>query len=166
MIVNSSESGGATGQLLHAALDYLPVIGVFALIILCSNYFLYISSKSELAPQEDQGIIISLIATAPTATLEQTQLSSRQVFEIVSGYPETDHVFQLDGISGLNSGIAGMVLKPWDERKRTTMQLNPEVQMRLAGIAGARVVSFLQAAPSRQRRRPARAIRHRHDGIL
>lgn len=131
------------GKLLHASLNYLPVTGAFALIILVSNYFLYISSKSELAPQEDQGIIISLITTATTATLEQTQLSSRQVFKIVSGYPETDHVFQLDGFAGLNSGVAGMVLKPWDERKRTAVQLNRDVQREFAGIAGARVVSFL-----------------------
>jgi multidrug efflux pump len=132
------------GKLLTGALDYLPVTIIFAIIILCSNYFLFIGSKSELAPQEDQGVIISLITTAPDATLEQTQLNTRQVFNIVKGYPETDHVFQFDGVSGLNTGIAGMVTKPWDERKRTTMQLNPLVQMQLGGIAGARAVSFLR----------------------
>ncbi len=131
-------------KLLTGALNYLPVTIVFAIIILCSNYFLFIGSKSELAPQEDQGIIISFITTAPDATLEQTQLNTRQVFNIVKGYPETDHVFQLDGVSGLNTGVAGMVTKPWDERKRTTMQLNPLVQMQLNGIAGARAVSFLR----------------------
>ncbi|PKN51897.1 MAG: multidrug efflux protein [Deltaproteobacteria bacterium HGW-Deltaproteobacteria-13] len=132
------------GRLLHTALDYLPVIGVFTLIILCSNYFLYAGSKSELAPQEDQGIIISLLTTAPSAALEQTQLYSGEVFKIVSSFPETDHVFQFDGVSGLNTGITGMVTKPWEERKRTTMQLNPEVQRKMNGIAGARVVSFLR----------------------
>lgn len=132
------------GRMLHGALDYLPVTIVFALIILGSNYFLFIGAKSELAPQEDQGIIICLLTTAPSATLEQTQLNSRQVFNIFASYPETDHIFQLDGIAGLNSGVAGMVLKPWDERARTTMQLNPDVQMRLGGIAGARAVSFLR----------------------
>jgi multidrug efflux pump len=132
------------GKLLTGALDYLPVTIIFAIIILCSNYFLFIGSKSELAPQEDQGVIISLITTAPDATLEQTQLNTRQVFNIVKGYPETDHIFQFDGVSGLNTGIAGMVTKPWDERKRTTMQLNPLVQMQLGGIAGARAVSFLR----------------------
>jgi multidrug efflux pump len=132
------------GALLHHALDYLPVIGVLTFIILIANYFLYVSSKSELAPQEDQGIIISLITMAPTATLEQTGLYSREVFKIISSYPETDHIFQFDGVAGLNTGIAGMVTKPWDERKRTTMELNPEVQMKLGSIAGARAVSFLR----------------------
>ncbi|MHB8744672.1 MAG: efflux RND transporter permease subunit [Sulfuricaulis sp.] len=129
-------------RMLHGSLNYLPVIGVFAAIILVSIYFLYASAKSELAPQEDQGIIISLVTTAPDATLEQTQLSTRQVYNIFASYPETDHVFQLDGITGLNTGIAGMVLKPWDARRRTTMQLQPEVQKNLAGIAGAQAVAF------------------------
>jgi multidrug efflux pump len=132
------------GKVLHGALNYLPVTGLFAVIVLCSIYFLYANSKSELAPDEDQGIIITLLAAAPDATLEQTQLNSRQAYKIVSSYPETDHVFQLDGLGGLNSGIAGMVLKPWDERKRTSMQLQPIVQMQLGSIAGVRSVAFLR----------------------
>jgi multidrug efflux pump len=129
-------------RLLHASLDFLPVTLVFAAIILASIYFLYATSKSELAPQEDQGIIIALATAAPDATLEQTQLSTRQVYEVFTGFPETDHVFQLDGIAGTNSGIAGMVLKPWDERKRTTRDLQPQVQMQLGRIAGVRAVAF------------------------
>ncbi len=131
-------------KLLTIALNYLPVTIVFAIFILVINYFLFVGSKSELAPQEDQGIIISFITTAPNATLEQTQLNSRQVFDIFKSYPETDHVFQLDGVNGLNTGVAGLVTKPWDERKRTTMQLNPMVQMKLNGIAGARAAAFLR----------------------
>jgi multidrug efflux pump len=131
-------------RMLRAALKYLPVTAVFAIIILASNYFLFVSSKSELAPQEDQGIIISLITAAPDATLQQTQLSSKELYRIMAGYPENDHVFQLDGISGLNSGIAGMVMKPWDERKRTSMMLQPLVQQNLGEIAGVRAVAFLR----------------------
>jgi multidrug efflux pump len=135
---------GGYERLLRGALNYLPVTGVFALIILASNYFLFTTSKSELAPQEDQGIIISLFTTAPNASLQHTQLYSKEVYRIISGYPETDHVFQLDGISGLNSGVAGMVMKPWDERKRTSMQLQPDVQRRLGEISGAQAVAFLR----------------------
>jgi multidrug efflux pump len=129
-------------RVLHGTLNSLPVTVVFAVIVLVSIYFLYSTSKSELAPQEDQGYFLSLITTAPNATLEQTQLSSRQVYQIFASYPENDHVFQLDGITGLNSGIAGMVLKPWEERRRTAMQVYPDVQQRLGGIAGARAVAF------------------------
>ncbi|MGD9591143.1 MAG: efflux RND transporter permease subunit, partial [Candidatus Berkiella sp.] len=131
---------------LHHSLNFLPVTAVFAAIILLSNYYLYESSKKELAPQEDQGIIISQLTTAPNASLGQTQLFSRQIYETFAKYPETDHVFQLDGISGLNSGIAGMVLTPWDDRKRTAEQLQPLVQKELNHIAGAKIAVF-QPAP-------------------
>jgi len=127
---------------LHGALDALPVVGVFAMIILVSIYFLYANAKRELAPQEDMGVLISLITAAPNATLEQTQLFTREVYKTFAAYPETDHVFQLDGISGVNSGIAGMVMKPWDERKRTTMEMQPMVQNQLGEIAGVRAVAF------------------------
>jgi multidrug efflux pump len=129
-------------RVLHEALNSLPVIGVFGAFILISIYFLYASSKSELAPLEDQGIIISLGTGAPDASLDQTQLYSRQVYQAYVSFPETDHVFQFDGISGLNSTIAGMVLKPWDERKRTADQIQPLVQADLGRIAGLRSVAF------------------------
>ncbi len=129
-------------SVLNSSLNYLPVTAVFAIIILLSNYFLFNASKKELAPQEDQGIIISQLTTAPNASLGQTQLFSRVIYETFAKYSETDHVFQLDGITGLNSGIAGMVLKPWDERKRTADQLQVVVQNELSNIAGARTAVF------------------------
>jgi len=128
--------------LLHGALDALPVVAVFAAIVLGSIYFLYSSSRSELAPQEDQGVIITMVTAAPNATLEQTQLFTRQVYKIFAGHDQTDHVFQLDGINGVNTGIAGMVLKPWDERSATAMALKPQVQKQLDGLAGVRAVAF------------------------
>ena len=38
--------------------------------------------------------------------------------------------------------IAGMVLKPWDERTRTSNQLQPIVQSELNEVAGARIAAF------------------------
>jgi multidrug efflux pump len=129
---------------LHVTLDYLPVTAIVAAVILVCIYFLYAGSKHELAPQEDQGLILSLITAAPDATLEQTQLFSKQVFEVFNEPPETDHIFQFDGVGGLNIGFAGMVMKPWDQRARTSIQLLPEVQAKENSITGARVVSFLR----------------------
>ena len=75
-------------RLLKGALNSMPVVAVFALIILGSIYFLYKSSKRELAPQEDEGVIISMITAAPDATLKQTGLSTREVYKIFAGYDE------------------------------------------------------------------------------
>lgn len=124
------------------SLKYLLVVIVFALIILTSNYFLFVSSRSELAPQEDQGIIISQVTAPANSSLAQTQLYANQVGKIYEGYPELDHIFQIDGAGGLNMSIIGMVLKPWDERKRTSNQLQPLIQNQLNNIAGARAAAF------------------------
>jgi multidrug efflux pump len=124
---------------LHGSLRYLPVTTVFALIVLGSIYFLYNSATSELAPQEDQGVIITSATTAADSTLQQRQLYDRQIYKDFASYPETDHFFQLD-MPGQN--IAGMVLKPWDQRMRTTATLQPLVQQNMSKIAGAQVVAF------------------------
>ncbi len=124
---------------LHGSLGYLPVTGVFALIVLGSIYFLYAGAKSELAPQEDAGVVIASSTPAPNATLIQKLLYSRQVYEIFAKHPETAHVFQIDAPG---TSIAGMVFKPWDERKETTNELQPIIQNELNAIAGARVAAF------------------------
>ncbi len=129
-------------KLLNASLDFLPVTALFAAIILTSIYFLYSTSKSELAPQEDQGIILTLLTTAPNASLYQTQVYSKQVFNMFTQFPETAHSFQIDGSSGLNTSIGGMVLKPWDERSVTTNQLQPQLQQALNKISGAKIAAF------------------------
>jgi len=126
-------------SLLHRTLDYVPVTLVFALIVLVSIALLYAGSKSELAPQEDQGVIIESSSAAPNATLEQRELYAQAVYRLFAAHPETDHVFQLD-VPGLS--IGGMVLKPWDERARTAAQLQPVIQQELNGIAGIKAVAF------------------------
>src|SRR5579875_2624643 len=126
-------------RLLHGSLNYLPVTAVFAVIVLGSIYFLFTSAKSELAPQEDQGVVITSATSAPNSTLQQRQLYDHQVYETFTKFPEMDHVFQLD-VTGLN--IGGMVFKPWDERTRTSNQLEPIIQQQLNHIAGQRIVAF------------------------
>ncbi|MBS0220151.1 MAG: efflux RND transporter permease subunit [Proteobacteria bacterium] len=124
---------------LDGSLNYLPVTAVFAAIVLGSIYFLYSSTKSELAPSEDQGILLALSTNSPTATIDQRLMYARQVYDVFMSHPETQQVFQID-VPG--QVIAGMALKPWDQRSKTSNQLQPIVQQQLAGIAGAQVVVF------------------------
>ncbi len=138
-------------RVLNHSLDFLPVTGVFAAIILLSIYFLFVTSKSELAPQEDQGIIISQITTQPNASLQQTQLYGAEVAKVYDSFPETETVFELDGIkldgsTALNGSILGMGLKPWDQRTRNSNQLQPLVQKALNKITGA-IIAVFQLPP-------------------
>lgn len=127
---------------LHSSLNTIVVTAVFAGIILTSVYFLYTSSKSELAPDEDQGIVISMLTTGPNATLAQTKLYADEVSKIYMGFPETERVFQLDGVNGLNSSIIGMGLKAWDQRKRSSSVLQPLLQDKFNKLAGANIAVF------------------------
>ena len=79
-----------------AACGRMPVTLLFAAIVIGSIYFLYGSASSELAPQEDQGVVILLPTSAPDATLQQKELFGDQVQDIMAKVPEADQSFQVD----------------------------------------------------------------------
>src|SRR5437879_10227047 len=59
-----------------------------------------------------------------------------------SKFPETDLRFALNGINGPQNGIAGMLLKAWDERERSSIKLKPLVQAQLSKIDGVNAFAF------------------------
>lgn len=126
-------------RVLTGSLNTIPVTVVFAALTLSSIYWLYTNSKSELAPEEDQGAILMQSTLAPNATLQQKLLYSAEVYRRLSTHSETAGVFQLDLVG---SSIAGWVLKPWDERAKTAAELQPVLQQEMSGIAGAKIVAF------------------------
>jgi multidrug efflux pump len=131
-------------RLLHGALNYRPVTVVFAILILLVCFPFVKFSKQELAPDEDQGIIISVGAAAPNANVDQTTAYARQVIDDFQQFPESANIFQIVGLGSPNSELTGLVLKPWSERKRTTMDLLPIVTAKLNEISGLRAFAFLR----------------------
>ena len=130
-------------RLLVSSLEYLVVTAVMSVIVLGAIFFFYSTSKFELAPTEDQGVLISLSYDNPTATLAQRELYANQTFDVFNSFTQTDHVFQINTPSLI---IGGMVLKAWDQRALTAMQLQPRVQQKMNHIAGAQIAMF--APPS------------------
>jgi multidrug efflux pump len=126
-------------RVLHSTLNELAVVMVFATVVLGSIYGLYIFSKSELAPQEDQGFIIGSFTPAPTATLEQNLVWLNQAQQIAKTFPEVEHTFQVAS-SGQN--MAGMALKPWGDRKRTASDIQQPLQTKFSEIAGVKGAVF------------------------
>lgn len=124
---------------LEAMFSMKPVVAVFAPLLLAGIPWLYATSKSELAPDEDQGVILALTYSAPSATPEQRQFYGQQLYDLVAKRPETGTVFQIDTPS---QAIGGWVLKSWDKRSVTTKTLQPEFQGLLSSIAGTRSVAF------------------------
>jgi multidrug efflux pump len=128
---------------LRGSLRTMPVTLLFAALVIGSIYFLYNSAGSELAPEEDQGVIILFPTAAPDSTLQQKQMFGDQVQGIISAIPEADQTFQV--ISPTQS-ISGVTLKPWEQRKRSATTISRGLQNQLSTVAGERVVSFLPPA--------------------
>ncbi len=130
---------GLYERLLHGTLNYVPVTVIFSCIVMVSIYFLYSGAKSELAPQEDLGIIITSSTAAPNSTLQQRHLYFQDIYQTFARHSETWGVFQLDVPGAI---ISGMVLNPWDQRKKTASDLQPVVQQEVAGVSGFNTVAF------------------------
>ena len=127
---------------LHGTLDTWAVPVVMGVILLGGVVYLFMTSKSELAPQEDQGVVLTQIVGPPNATSQQMNVYSQQVFEIAKQTPEYDQMFQITGVPTTNQGFGGVLFKPWNERTKSAAQLQQELQQKWNSIAGARVAAF------------------------
>jgi len=125
------------GGLLAGTLHYRPVVLTLWVIVAVLMIPFYMLSQHELAPDEDQGAVFSIIQSSANATLDQTNLFAKQVYDVYHSFPESDSIFQLTNPSG---GFAGMVTKPWSQRKKTSQQLLLEATVPLSKIAGVRVI--------------------------
>ncbi|TKW78257.1 MAG: multidrug efflux protein, partial [Bradyrhizobium icense] len=136
------------GRKLDRSLDYKPVTLLFAATILGLVGFLYMGTAKELAPEEDQGIVFSIIKAPKYANIDYLNFYGEKLDRAFQKFPETDLRFVLNGINGPQGGVAGMLLKPWDERTRSSIKLKPLVQAELSKIEGIQAFAFnLPALP-------------------
>ncbi|HEY3699483.1 MAG TPA: efflux RND transporter permease subunit [Spongiibacteraceae bacterium] len=129
---------------LRFILDSWPIAVTFGFIVIGLIFVLGKFSQNELAPTEDQGLIVNITTGPPNTTPQQMEMYSKQVYQIVAQVPELDHTVQFDGFGGvLNRGFAPMIMKPWSQRARKTPEISQELQKKFDGVAGARIAAFL-----------------------
>ena len=128
---------------LAATLRARPAVYVVWITLSLLVVPMYMFSPQELAPNEDQGVVFGAIDVQANATLEQVTPYTAEVQRIFHTAPEFDHSFQLTFATG---GFGGMLVKPWDERKRTIFPIQEEMMKKLGGIAGVRAPVFLPSA--------------------
>ena len=90
-------------------------------------------APSELAPAEDQGVLFGIGTTAANATLDQNIPSAVAVEKAYASDKDTNFVFQ---ITSPNQAIAGLVAKPWGERKRPIKSILAQMQPKVSVIPG------------------------------
>jgi multidrug efflux pump len=128
--------------LLSRWLETWQVLVVLGVLLLAGVVYLFMTSQSELAPQEDQGVVLTQVIGPPNATLEQMQRYSDLIFDKGSSIPEYESSFQIVGAPAVNQGFGGFLLKPWEERKRSADELQKYLQEQWNQIAGVRVAAF------------------------
>ena len=129
-------------RVLHSLLETWPVLIVMGVLLTGALALMFKMSQSELAPEEDQGIVVSLVTGPPTATSDQMQTYADQVFKIAKSIPEYKQMFQITGVPTVNPGFGGVLFKPWGERTRSAKEIQQDLQAQWNKIAGARVAAF------------------------
>jgi multidrug efflux pump len=130
------------GRQLDRSLDYRPITMLFAATILGLVGFMYMNTSKELAPEEDQGILFAVTKAPKYANIDYTDYYGDKLDKAFASFPETALRFVLNGINGPSQGIAGMILKPWDERKRSSTALKQPVQNELGKVEGVNAFAF------------------------
>ena len=115
------------------------VIIVMGIILLGGVAYLYATARSELAPTEDQGIVLMQASGPPNSTVNQMQTYADQIYAIAAAEPEYEQAFQ---ITSPTSSFGGILLKDWSERSRNATKFQEDMQQKWNTIAGARVAAF------------------------
>ena len=108
--------------------------------------FLFKTTKQELAPLEDRGVILINISGPDGATLAYTQRYAQAIESIGQPYAEFDRIFSNIGSPTVAQGNIFFRAVPWDERERSTQELAREITPKVAGLPG--VTAFPITPPS------------------
>ena len=108
--------------------------------------YLFSTTKQELAPLEDRGVILINVSGPDGATLAYTQRYAEAIEQIGQTYPEFDRIFSNIGNPTVAQGNIFFRAVPWDERERSTQELAREITPKVAGLPG--VSAFPITPPS------------------
>ncbi len=122
--------------LLRLALKARPVVILIGLAVAGSSFFLLRQLKSELAPYEDQGTVVSVFRAPEGATIDYTDRYAKQLEHIFAKTADVDRYFVVSGSPTVSQGIGFVKLTPWDERKRSQFSIAEELRPELFGVPG------------------------------
>jgi multidrug efflux pump len=111
-----------------------------------ASWWLFTTTKSELAPYEDRGVISMPVRAPDGATLEYTARYLDAIDAIGAQFPEFDRRFLFIGGGQVSSAFGVFRTVDWEDREKTTQQLQRELMPRLMALPG--VTAFPVTPPS------------------
>jgi multidrug efflux pump len=134
-------------RLVTGSLKYRPVTLMVVVALVALTGFMFVKTSSELAPEEDQGFLLSLVTAPRYATSDYTETYVNQMLGLVKDIPETQAQFSAVAFGGAtNSAFVGFAFKDWAERTRSSKELQTDIQGRISKVAG--VEAFVFAPPT------------------
>ena len=76
----------------------MPVLIVLGVILSLLLGVMFKMSQSELAPEDDQGIVLSFVTGPPTATADQMPTHAHPLVQAPAGRPQYHHVAQTNAV--------------------------------------------------------------------
>jgi multidrug efflux pump len=101
--------------------------------------WLFMTSKSELSPMEDRGVIAMPIRAPDGSTLQYTARYLDELERITAQYPEFDRRFLFMGGGQVSSAFGVLRTVDWSERDKTTAQLARELLPKFMALPGVSV---------------------------
>jgi hydrophobe/amphiphile efflux-1 (HAE1) family protein len=127
---------------LHSTLNFRALTALILVGVLALTAVMYLTTPRELAPEEDQGILLTLVKIPQVGNLDYTEQATKRLLEEIKDVGEMAHNFTINGSAGVRQAFAGLLLKPWDERKRTQKQVLAEMSPRFLKVPQAQVQAF------------------------
>jgi multidrug efflux pump len=123
-------------RLLDGALEMRGAIVAAAILVVAAAPALYLFSRQELAPVEDQSHVSLFFEASPDSSLAAVERDTLELVDALTAFDETEFVWSLTQSWG---GFGGIVTRPWTERSRSTEEMFDEVYAVAAQIPGLRV---------------------------
>ncbi|MEI6717540.1 MAG: efflux RND transporter permease subunit [Betaproteobacteria bacterium] len=135
-------SGRVMGR--HMSRRWLVV--VVMLMAGVGTFYLLKTTKSELAPLEDRGVILTVINGPDGATMDYTTRYAQTIERMANKYTEFDRIFTVVGNPTVAQGNVFYRALPWEERKKSTLEIAREMTPAIASLPG--VTAFPITPPS------------------
>ena len=110
------------------------------------TFYLLKTTKSELAPLEDRGVILTVINGPDGATMDYTTRYAQTIERMANKYTEFDRIFTVVGNPTVAQGNVFYRALPWEERKKSTLEIAREMTPAIASLPG--VTAFPITPPS------------------
>jgi hydrophobe/amphiphile efflux-1 (HAE1) family protein len=127
---------------LHSTLNFRALTLLILVGVLALTGVMYASTPRELAPEEDQGILLSLIKIPQIGNRDYTEQATQALYGQVKDVPEFQHLFVINGFPSVRAGFAGILLKPWDQRARNQKQVLADLGPKFQSVPTAQVQAF------------------------